>query len=105
MGRVPILAEVVGFRQHRVLLMPLGEMRGLGPGSEVVKTGESFKIPVGDSLLGRVIDGRVYHWMGRDLGCVTKIIQFIRILPWPWSGDELRHPYRRELGPLTRFLL
>jgi len=54
---IPILAEVVGFRQNRVLLMPLGDMRGLGPGSEVVKTGESFKILVGDALLGRVIDG------------------------------------------------
>jgi flagellum-specific ATP synthase len=53
----PILAEVVGFRQNRVLLMPLGDMRGLGAGSEVVKTGESFKIFVGDALLGRVIDG------------------------------------------------
>ena len=52
----PVLAEVVGFRQHHVLLMPLGEMRGLGPGSEVVKTGEPFKIPVGEALLGRVID-------------------------------------------------
>jgi len=52
----PVLAEVVGFRQHRVLLMPLGEMRGLGPGSEVIKTGEPFKIPVGDALLGRVVD-------------------------------------------------
>jgi flagellum-specific ATP synthase len=51
-----VLAEVVGFRQHRVLLMPLGEMRGLGPGSEVVRTGEPFKVPVGEALLGRVID-------------------------------------------------
>ncbi len=51
-----VLAEVVGFRQHRVLLMPLGEMRGLGPGSEVVPTGQAFRIPVGECLLGRVID-------------------------------------------------
>ena len=58
----PILAEVVGFRQHRILLMPLGEMRGLGPGSEVVRTGQPFKIPVGESLLGRVIDA-----MGKPL--------------------------------------
>jgi flagellum-specific ATP synthase len=58
----PVLAEVVGFRQHRVLLMPLGEMRGLGPGSEVVRTGQPFKIPVGESLLGRVIDA-----MGKPL--------------------------------------
>ncbi len=52
-----VMAEVVGFRQNHVLLMPLGEMRGLGPGSEVVKTGEPFKVPVGEFLLGRVIDG------------------------------------------------
>ena len=57
-----ILAEVVGFRQNRVLLMPLGEMRGLGPGSEVVKTGKPFQVPVGNGLLGRVIDA-----MGRPL--------------------------------------
>lgn len=59
---LPVLAEVVGFRQHHVLLMPLGEMRGLGPGSEVVKTGGPFKIPVGNGLLGRVIDA-----MGKPL--------------------------------------
>jgi flagellum-specific ATP synthase len=47
----PVLAEVVGFRQHRVLLMPLGEMRGLGPGSEVVPAGEPFKVGVGPALL------------------------------------------------------
>ncbi len=58
----PVLAEVVGFRQHRVLLMPLGEMRGLGPGSEVVRTGQPFKIMVGKGLLGRVIDA-----MGKPL--------------------------------------
>jgi len=58
----PVLAEVVGFRQHRALLMPLGEMRGLGPGSEVVRTGQPFKIPVGEAQLGRVIDA-----MGRPI--------------------------------------
>jgi flagellum-specific ATP synthase len=52
----PVLAEVVGFRQNRVLLMPLGEMRGLGPGSEVIRTGTPFEVSVGMGLLGRVID-------------------------------------------------
>jgi len=52
----PVLAEVVGFRQNRVLLMPLGEMRGLGPGSEVLRTGTPFRISVGTGLLGRVIN-------------------------------------------------
>ena len=51
------LAEVVGFRNHHLLLMPLGEVHGIHPGSEVIATGGPLKVPVGDSLRGRVIDG------------------------------------------------
>jgi FliI/YscN family ATPase len=51
------LAEVVGFRNHHVLLMPLGELHGIHPGSEVIALGTSLRVPVGDDLKGRVIDG------------------------------------------------
>jgi len=51
------LAEVVGFRNHHVLLMPLGEIFGIHPGSEVIALGTSLRVPVGDALKGRVIDG------------------------------------------------
>lgn len=50
-------AEVVGFRDNNVLLMPLGSLDGIGPGCEVIASGEPFKIKVGSSLLGRVLDG------------------------------------------------
>ncbi len=53
----PIPAEVVGFRNDRLLLMPLGEMGGIGPGCEVVATGEPMRVEVGRALLGRVVDG------------------------------------------------
>lgn len=53
----PIRAEVVGFRSNRVLLMPLGEMRGVGPGCEVRTTGKPLSVKVGWGLLGRVLDG------------------------------------------------
>lgn len=49
-------AEVVGLRNGKVLLMPYGELRGIRKGSEVVGTGEPVRIPVGEALLGRVID-------------------------------------------------
>ncbi len=52
-----IMAEVVGFRGGRALLMPLGELTGVGPGSGVVNLGGQAKVPVGMALLGRVIDG------------------------------------------------
>jgi len=51
------LAEVVGFRNHHLLLMPLGEVRGIYPGSEVIATGAALQVPVSDALKGRVIDG------------------------------------------------
>lgn len=56
-NKKPIKAETVGFRDNRVLLMPLGDMEGIGPGSLVVATGDVFKVPVGEGLLGRVLDG------------------------------------------------
>jgi flagellum-specific ATP synthase len=49
-------AEVVGVKPGRVILMPYGETRGIGSGSEVVATGALPQVPVGDGLLGRVID-------------------------------------------------
>jgi len=52
-----IQAEVVGFREEKVLLMPYEDLSGIGPGSIVESTGEVLKIPVGDQLIGRVLDG------------------------------------------------
>src|ERR1700722_4239794 len=51
------LAEVVGFRNHHLLLMPLGEIHGIHPGSEVIATGAPLRVAVGSALKGRVIDG------------------------------------------------
>jgi flagellum-specific ATP synthase len=56
-GRPEILAEVVGFREGRVLLMPLADMEGVGPESEIVPTGRPLEVAVGRGLLGRVLDG------------------------------------------------
>jgi flagellum-specific ATP synthase len=54
-NRMP--AEVVGFRDGRTLLMPLGELHGIGPGTRVLATGAPFRVTVGSGLLGRVVDG------------------------------------------------
>ena len=51
------LSEVVGFHERGVLLMPLGEMDGLHPGSSVTPLGRSFGVDVGPTLLGRVLNG------------------------------------------------
>jgi flagellum-specific ATP synthase len=54
----PILhAEVVGFKNDRLLLMPLGELHHLAPGMRVTNTGHGLRVAVGPELLGRVLDG------------------------------------------------
>ncbi|HEX3821578.1 MAG TPA: type III secretion system ATPase SctN [Candidatus Sulfotelmatobacter sp.] len=53
----PVKAEVVGFRDGDVLLMPLGELVHVGPHSEVIPTGNCLTVKVGDGLLGRVLNG------------------------------------------------
>lgn len=57
MNDKPVFAEVVGFQEKKILIMPLGSMEGLKPGAIVTNTKESMKIKVGDMLLGRVLDG------------------------------------------------
>jgi flagellum-specific ATP synthase len=52
-----ILAEVVGFEDEGVLLMPLGDVQGIGPGCLVLPTGSALKVKVGDELLGTTVDG------------------------------------------------
>ncbi len=52
-----IKAEVVGFRENAVILMPLGNMDDIGPGWEVEASGKKMTVAVGEELLGRVLDG------------------------------------------------
>jgi flagellum-specific ATP synthase len=52
-----IMAEVVGFRDKRVLLMPLGDLSGIGPGSMIIARKAQPTVRVGSDMLGRVIDG------------------------------------------------
>ena len=52
-----ILSEVVGFKEKKVLLMPFGDLSGVGPSSYVVSDNRALKVPVGEEFCGRVLDG------------------------------------------------
>lgn len=54
-GVVP--AEVVGFRENKTLLMPLGSMNGITPGSVVLASGETLRVKVGPNIIGRILNG------------------------------------------------
>jgi flagellum-specific ATP synthase len=81
-----LLAEVVGLRNDRLLMMPLGTMEGIQPDSLVLPYSRAFRAPVGKALLGRVIDG-----MGQPLdegGPLTNI-------EWASTNRTAPHPFRR----------
>jgi flagellum-specific ATP synthase len=61
-GEEPLTVEVVGFREGRLLSVPLGGTSGIRAGHRIVARGSTAVVPVGDELLGRVIDG-----LGRPL--------------------------------------
>lgn len=65
-GWVP--AEVVGFRDERILLMPFGSADGIGMGCRIRPTGQSVRVGVGPQLLGRVLDGLGQPLDGKPLG-------------------------------------
>lgn len=56
-ARDGILAQVMGFHERGILLMPLGEISGVHPGAEVIPLGRAFHVNVGEGLVGRVLDG------------------------------------------------
>lgn len=52
-----VMAEIVGFKEEQVLLMPLGPLTGIQPGTRILATGEPMRVKVGPKLLGRVLNG------------------------------------------------
>ncbi len=52
-----IKGEVVGFKNKKTLIMPLGDIGGISPGLKVINLGRKMEIPVGEELLGRIITG------------------------------------------------
>lgn len=55
-GGPPVLAQIVAFRDNRVMLMPYGRVDGISPDSPILATGRPLMVPVGDELLGRVVN-------------------------------------------------
>jgi flagellum-specific ATP synthase len=91
-GNNPIVSEVIGFKGEVVLLMPLGEMSGIGPGSKVVATGQTLHVNVGENLLGRVLDGLGDPIDGRAKPNVKKKYPANNAPPNPLTRDRINEP-------------
>ncbi len=82
----PLMAEVIGFRNDRLLMMPFGNMEGIKPESMVTPIMKAYMAPVGSSLLGRVIDGLGQPIDGHGpLGSVE----------WASTSRSAPHPFKR----------
>lgn len=88
----PLAAEVVGFTKDEVILSPLGDMKGIGPSSEVIPMRMAMQIQVGPGLLGRILDGRGKPLDTEEKGPLTDV-------------DELAPVMREPPDPLKRAII
>lgn len=91
-GRSNVKAEVVGFQGDEVMLMPLGELVGIGPDSEVHPTGRPLTIKVGDGLLGRVLGGMGQPIDGKPLPDGLMEWSVDRDCPDPFTRRRIERP-------------
>ena len=91
-GDRSVLAEAVGFHAGGVLLMPLGEMDGLHPGSSVLPLGRSFGVDVGPALLGRILNGLGHPIDGKGKLEVTERVPLSAEPPNPLTREMIDTP-------------
>lgn len=88
----PVAAEVVGFRDGYTLLMPLGELRGLGPGSLIRVLRSSATMGCSDALLGRIIDAMGQPIDGGYPPRVDKHMPLYALPPDPMARKQIAEP-------------
>ncbi|MCI4626584.1 MAG: FliI/YscN family ATPase [Candidatus Magnetoovum sp. WYHC-5] len=96
-------AEVVGFKDGKVLLMATGELSGIRPGGRVFSIGKKVSIKVGPGLIGRVIDaaGRPMDGKGAIHG---EDISVYSNPPNPMYKERIREPIDLGIGALNGLL-
>jgi len=98
------LAEVVGFRNHHVLLMPLGEMHGIHPGSEVIALGRPLQVPVGKALLGRVLDGLGHPIDGLGPVSATDHVGIYTAPPHPLKRQRIQRVFQTGIKAIDTLI-
>lgn len=98
-------AEVVGFRGDEVVLMPFGEVAGIGPDAVASPTGRSLTIPVGEGLLGRVVCGLGEPMDGAGpIRGATQEWPIDRSAPDPLARQRVRRPLALGVRAIDAFL-
>ena len=103
-GTEPIDAEVVGFKDGKTLLMPLGELRGIGIGSRIMSKKQAVNTAVGESLLGRVIDGLGNPMDGKGPIDCRELIPIYRDTINPMNKKRITEPLDLGIRSLNGLL-
>jgi flagellum-specific ATP synthase len=98
-----IKAEVVGFDDNKVLMMPIGEMEGIKPGARVVATDQKLKVKVGRELLGKIIDGSG-NVINDDNLSGLKEVPVNRKPPNPLTRERIKDPLSLGVRCIDGFL-
>ncbi|MEC9019458.1 MAG: FliI/YscN family ATPase, partial [Nitrospinota bacterium] len=89
-NRPPVQAQVIGFRDKNTLLMPLGDIIGIEPGSVIESMDEYPTYKVGNALLGRIIDGNGLPIDGK--GSISAVTEY------PLMGSPINPLERKRLN-------
>jgi flagellum-specific ATP synthase len=100
----PIDAEVVGFREGKTLLMPLGDLRGVGIGSRILSRRKTVDAIVGEGLLGRVIDGLGNPMDGKGPIQCTESIPIYKDTVNPMKKKRIHEPLDLGLRAMNGLL-
>ena len=93
-NQISVMAEVVGIRDNRLLLMPYESVEGIGVGCTVENTGHPLSVLAGDALLGHMVDG---------IGRVTDLPEFDQAKEYPVEApppDPMKRKIIDEVLPL-----
>ena len=99
-----VLAEVVGFHERGVLLMPLGDIGGLHPGSMVQPLGRSFGVDVGPTLLGRVLNGLGHPIDGLGPLVTKERVSLMAEPPHPLERRMIQEPLETSVRAIDGLL-
>ena len=103
-GNVVCKSEVVGFKKGKVLSIALGEVYDISPACEIVATGKSFLTPVGDELLGRVVDGLGNPIDGKGPINISEQRSIYREPPNPLERDRITEPLQTGIRAIDGLL-
>jgi FliI/YscN family ATPase len=96
--------EVVGFRHGRLLAAPLGSTAGLLPGVAARASDEASDVPVGDALLGRILDAFGAPMDGHGAPAVTTSVPLFARPPPPFSRRPIARPMATGVRALDALL-